>query len=205
MRLSVNPNRMVLLKLRRSLVLAERGHKLLEDKLDELIRLFLKSIQEAKKLQEETDLKTKDAFLSLLLARTQMKKEDFERSAGVEESLKIRLETKRVMNLNLPEVAIEKIPSIFNYSFINTSCELDIALLKFLDLIPKLIRLAELHKICDILAYEIERTRRRTNALEYILIPSLKETIDYITDRLSEFERANITRLMRIKEIIRTH
>lgn len=205
MRLSVNPNRMELLKLRKRLVLAERGHKLLEDKLDELMRLFLKSIQEAKKLQEEMDTKIKDAFLSLLLARSSTSKEDFQEAVEPKDTLRISFVTKRVMNLILPSISIEKTPSIFNYSFIKTSLELDIALLKFLDLIPKLIRLAELHKNCNILSSEIERTRRRTNALEYILIPSIKETIDYITDRLSELERANISRLMRIKEIIRVH
>jgi len=161
--------------------------------------------QEAKELQEEIDIKTKDAFLSLLLARAQMRKEDFEEAVEPKEPLKINFSTKRIVNLTVPSVNIEKMPLVFNYNFINTSCELDIALLKFYNLIPKLIRLAELHKICNILSCEIERTRRRKNALEYILIPSIKETIDYITDRLSEFERENITRIMRIKEIIRAH
>jgi V/A-type H+-transporting ATPase subunit D len=134
-----------------------------------------------------------------------MRKKDFEEAVSPKETLKINFKTKKMMNLTLPDINIEKIPSVFNYNFIETSSELDIALLKFLDLIEKLVRLAELHKICGILSSEIERTRRRTNALEYILIPSIKETIDYITDRLSESERENICRLMRIKEIIRAH
>lgn len=205
MRLRVNPNRMELLRLRRRFAIAERGHKLLEDKLDELMRIFLKSIEEAKRLQEEVDKDTQDAFLTLLLAKASMSKEDFWEAVKSKENLKIGFTTKRIMNLTLPSITIEKMPFLFNYDFIKTSSELDIALLKFQKLIPHLIRLAELHKVCAILSSEIERTRRRTNALEYILIPSIKETIDYINDRLSELERANITRLMRIKEIIRAH
>ncbi len=205
MKLKINPNRMELLKLKRRLSLAERGHKLLEDKLDELVRLFLKSIEEAKKLQDEVDINCKEAFLSLLLTRSQINKKDFRKLIKQKNKLKMDFKIKRAMNLNLPSVNIEKILPVFNYSFIDTPSELDIALLKFSKIIPKLIRLAELHKICMILSGEIERTRRRTNALEYILIPSIKETIDYIVDKLSELERENITRLMRIKEVIRAH
>ncbi|MCM8801023.1 MAG: V-type ATP synthase subunit D [Candidatus Omnitrophica bacterium] len=201
MRLKVNPNRMELLKLKRRIILASRGHKLLKNKLDELIRLFLGLIKELRQLQEELDLEIKDAFLNLLLARAQIRKKDFQEIPLQKENVSIDFSTRRLMNLTLPSINIA-IKESFSYDFINTPGQLDIALLKFLKLLPNLIRLAQLYKSCQIFSFEIERTRRRTNALEYILIPSLKETIDYITRRLSEFERDNLTRLMRIKEFI---
>jgi len=205
MRLKVNPNRMELLRLRRRLILAEKGYKLLEDKLDELMRFFLASLKEIKELQKELDLKIKEAFLNLILARSLMRKEDFQKAIQPKEALKINFKTKRLLNLDLPEINLEDIPDIFHYDFFNTPSELDLGLLKFKAIMPKLIRLANLYKICQLVSTEIEKTRRRKNALEYILIPSIKETIDYITDRLSELERENLVRLMRIKELIRIH
>jgi V/A-type H+-transporting ATPase subunit D len=109
------------------------------------------------------------------------------------------------MNLNIPHLEIDQMPEVFGYNFLTTSGELDIAFKNFLQLLPQLIKLAELEKTIEILAEELERTRRRVNALEYVFIPAIGETIRYIADKLSEMERANLTRLMRVKEIVRSH
>jgi len=203
MRLAVNPNRMELLRLRRRLLLAERGHKLLKDKLEEIMRRFLEIMRLLCALQEEIDSKFKKTFLSFALARARNSQKELEELLPPG---KLTLETKkeRILNLSIPRFEIREM-EISDYDLLNTESELDIGLRKTQELFEDLMELARLSKGAELLADEIEVTRRRVNALEHILIPSIKETISYISSRLEEMERSYQVQLMRVKEIIRGH
>jgi V/A-type H+-transporting ATPase subunit D len=203
MRLTVNPNRMELLRLRRRLGLAERGHKLLKDKLEELMRRFLDDIRRLSELQLGVSAKLKKVFLSFALARSRSSLTDFDRLLPPG---RIELETRRmrVLNLHIPRFEI-KVMETADYDLLNTEAELDIGLKKTRELMNDLLEMARLWKAVELLSAEIEVTRRRVNALEYILIPSLKETIRSISSRLEEMERSYQVQLMRVKEIIRRH
>lgn len=203
MRLTVNPNRMELLRLRRRLVLAERGYKLLKDKLEELMRQFLEIMRRLYELQEEVNIKLHKIFLSFAVGRTGSSREELERLLP---EGKIILETRkdRILNLSIPRFDIKEIePS--DYDLVNTESELDIGLKKTREILPELMEMSRLWKAAEQLSSEIETTRRRVNALEYILIPSIKETIKYISGRLEEIERSYQVQLMRVKEIVRKH
>jgi V/A-type H+-transporting ATPase subunit D len=203
MRLSVNPNRMELLRLRRRLVLAERGHKLLKDKLEEIMRRFLQLLRELYSLQEEVSSKLSQVFLSFALVRSRSSRQELEKLIP-EGKLVLTAKKERIFNLTIPRLEIEE-KKVSDYDFLNTESELDIGLKKTQELLEDLMEMARLWKAVEILAHEIEVTRRRVNALEYILIPSIKETISYISSRLEEMERSYQVQLMRVKEILRRH
>lgn len=206
MRLAVNPTRMELLKLKRRIGLARRGHKLLKNKLDELIQQFFPLIEEARRLRDDVDIGLKNAFGGLILARSLMSRSSVG-EAIVYTQFRVRVQTtlKVIMNLRVPNFKLNYKGNILSYGFVDTSSQLDEALYNYLDVLPKMVKLAELEKTLEMLAHEIERTRRRVNALEYILIPNMVETIRYISQKLSEVERGNLTRLMKIKDIVRAH
>lgn len=203
MRLAVNPNRMELLRLRKRLVLAERGHKLLKDKLEEIMRRFLDIMRRLFALQEEVNSKFKKIFLSFTFARGRNSLKEMEEllPAG-----KLSLETReeKIFNLSVPRLEVKEL-EISDYDLVNTESELDIGLRKTQELMKDLLELARLWKAVELLAEEIDLTRRRVNALEYILIPSIQETIRYISSRLEEMERSYQVQLMRVKEIVRAH
>ena len=203
MRLAVNPNRMELLRLRRRLLLAERGHKLLKDKLEEIMRRFLEILRQLYALQEEVESKFRKIFLSFALARARNSQKELEELLPPG---KLILGTKkeRIFNLSIPRFEIKEL-EISDYDLLNTESELDVGLRKTQELLKDLLELARISKAAELLADEIEVTRRRVNALEHILIPSIKETISYISTRLEEMERSYQVQLMRIKEIIRAH
>lgn len=206
MRLRVNPNRMELIRLRRRLILAERGHKLLEDKLEQLMPRFLTFIKETKELDFEIRKKLCQIVPLFIISQAKISRENFLKALDlVKTELELEFKEQRIMNVRVGEININKFTVNLNYSMQETTAELDVAILRLKDLMADLIKFSQLFRICQILSYEIERTRRRVNALEYLLIPSIIETIDFIDDKLSEFERLNLVRLMRIKEIIRTH
>jgi len=170
---------MQLLRLRRRLTLAKRGHKLLKDKQEELMRRFLGMVHSARDLRAE---------------------------AFSRRTVELKAEREQVMNLKVPKFHVD-IPSDaeFGYGFGETTMDLDRALEMYAAVLPRLMSLAEVEKSIQLLAAELEKTRRRVNALEHILVPSLEETIRFISDRLSEMERATATRLMKIKDIVREH
>ena len=203
MRLAVNPNRMELLRLRRRLVLAERGHKLLKDKLEEIMRRFLQLVRELYDLQEIVNQKLKKVFLSFALARSRDSRKHLEKLIP-EGKLNLAVKKDRVFNLAIPRFEIAEI-EVADYDRLNTESELDIGLKKTKELLGDLIEMARLWKAVELLSNEIEVTRRRVNALEHILIPSIKETIGYISSRLEEMERSYQVQLMRVKEIVRRH
>lgn len=206
MRLAVNPTRMELLKLKKRLILARRGHRLLKDKQDELMRNFLSLIEEIKELRLTVEIELFQAYGSFLIARLTMGRE-FLDEALMFSQLETNLEVTYVslMNLRIPRYRLNIEGDYFSYGLLTTSMELDRALKRYRELIPKMVELAEKERGLEMLSYEIERTRRRVNALEHILIPNIFETISYISMKLEELERSNLTRLMKIKDIVRRH
>jgi len=201
MRLKVNPNRMELLRLRKRTQLAERGHKLLKDKLEEIMRQFLDLMKKLNELQEGIEEKLNKVFISLALARTRNSGKQIEKYIP-EGGLKVEVESETIFNLSIPKFKIQEL-EISDYDYFNTESELDIGLKKMRELLEDLMEIARLWKAVELFAREIEVTRRRVNALEHILIPNLKETIRYISGRLEEMERSYQVQLMRVKEIIR--
>ncbi len=206
MRLSVGSTRMELLKLKKRIAIARRGHHLLKDKQDELVRQFLPLIEQVVALRKEVQEKTEQAQKSFFLSRALMTREDLgEALISSQMKTKINLIYTQLLNLRVPKVSVEFAGSPHTYGMVYTSAELDLALVRYREVLPLMLELAALEKTVELLALEIEKTRRRVNALEYTLIPNLLETIKYITAKLTETERDNLTRLMKIKEIVRAH
>ena len=203
MRLAVNPNRMELLRLRRRLVLAERGHKLLKDKLEEIMRRFLELMRRLYDLQEKVSPKLNKLLLSFAFVRAQNSKKELEELVP-EGKLRLTTRKERILNLSIPQFEIEE-SEVSDYDLLNTESELDIGIRKAQELLEDLLEMARLWKAVELLSREIDVTRRRVNALEHILIPSIKETIRYISSRLEEMERSYQVQLMRVKEIVRRH
>jgi V/A-type H+-transporting ATPase subunit D len=197
---------MELLRLRRRLLLAQKGHKLLQDKLEEMMRRFLILLKDIDKEKEAFRQKTQGILQDLLYCRITTSKLNFDESLSkINSKIRLAISTARIMNVKVPVFNIEELNIDKHYDFFKTSAQLDLVVAGAKDYSRSLLRFAQLLKTIDILSYEIERTRRRVNALEYVLIPSIEETIHYITQKLSEFERGNLVRLMRVKEIVRAH
>jgi V/A-type H+-transporting ATPase subunit D len=194
---------MELMRLRRRLVLAERGHKLLKDKLEEIMRRFLDIMRKYFDLQGEISKKLDKVFLSFALARTRNSLTDLDKLLP-EGKLTLEVKKEKVFNLTFPRFDIKENETA-DYDLFNTDAELDIGLKKMKELLEDLTEMARLWKAVELLSREIEATRRRVNALEHILIPSIKETIKYISSRLDEIERSYQVQLMRVKEIVRSH
>jgi len=203
MRLSVNPNRMELLRLRKRLVLAERGHKLLKDKLEEIMRRFLEIMRRLHDLQGDVSRKLDKVFLSFALVRCRNSMEELEELLPDGELILDPTE-ERVFNLTIPKFVV-KDWTVSAYDLLNTESELDIGVKKMKELFEDLMEMARLWKAVELLSSEIEVTRRRVNALEHNLIPNIKETIRYISGRLEEMERSYQVQLLRVKEIVRGH
>lgn len=208
-RMNVNPTRMELTRLKGRLATSTRGHKLLKDKQDELMRQFIDMIKKNKALREEVEGKLIASFQNFLLARTANSSEMIEEAVSVpKEQIELDITTKNLMSVNVPVMEVISSGegsegSIFPYGFAGTSSELDEAITELHGILPELLRLAEIEKACQLMADEIESTRRRVNALEYRTIPMQKETITYIRMKLEENERSSITRLMKVKDMIK--
>jgi len=198
---------MELLRLKKQLVTARRGHKLLKDKRDELMRQFLDLIRANRVLRLKVEQLIAAANQDMLLARAVMDNASLETAlmAG-KESLTLDIDTKNIMSVNVPIFAslfdvsgeIEGLP----YGLASTAGELDQAILALHEAFPVMLELAEVEKSAQLLADEIEKTRRRVNSLEYILIPELISQIRSITMKMDENERGNLTRLMKVKDMI---
>jgi V/A-type H+-transporting ATPase subunit D len=191
---------MELLRLRKRIKLAERGHKLLKDKLEEIMRRFLELMRKLSDLQEGIEDKLNKVFISFALVRTRDSREKMEEFIP-EGDLRLDVKPEKIFNISIPKFKIQKL-EISDYDLLNTESELDIGLKKMRELLEDLMEIARLWKAVEMFAREIEVTRRRVNALEHILIPNLKETISYISGRLEEMERSYQVQLMRVKEII---
>ena len=203
----VNPNRMELLKLKKQLVTARRGHKLLKDKRDELMRQFLDLIRANRMLRLRVEQLIVAANQDMVLARAVMDNASLEAAlmAG-RESLTLDIDTRNIMSVKVPifaslfDVAGER--DSLPYGLASTAGELDQAIGALYEAFPVMLELAEVEKSAQLLADEIEKTRRRVNSLEYILIPELQSTIRSITMKMDENERGNLTRLMKVKDMI---
>ena len=202
--LEVNATRMELLRLRKRLGLAKRGYDLLKRKQDELMRQFLELMERIGDLRKQIEDRLAAAHRGFLMARSVMDRESMEEAIMFpNQKLTLNVSTVPVMNLRLPQFDVKSQGSVYSYGLANTSGELDSALGAYSELLPEMLRLSQIERAVELLASEIETTRRRVNALEYILIPNLQDTIKYITMRLDEMERSNLSRLMKVKEIIR--
>ena len=197
---------MALSELKLRLVTAKRGHKLLKDKQDELMRQFINLIKENKKLRVEVEKELSESFKSFLLASATMSPLFLESAVSFpKEKLSVEIKSKNIMSVNVPEMKFVKEEvegGIFPYGFVQTSAELDDTVVKLQKVLDRLLSLAEIEKSCQLMADEIEKTRRRVNALEYSTIPNLEETIKDIRMKLDENERATITRLMKVKQML---
>ncbi len=203
MAIKVNPNRMELLKLKRRMKVAVRGHKLLKYKLDELIFQFLKMVEEQKKLRIEIEKELNQAYQMMTLTRAETSLEMIEEAFIFPRSkVDFKMSTKRIIGVVIPQYDVDIIEDKGGYSLITTPAVMDHAVLKMKNVLERLIRLAELEKSIEMMASEIEKTRRRVNALEYVLIPQLNNLINFITMKLDEFERSNRVRLMKIKQMV---
>jgi len=203
-RLNVNATRMELLKLRKRSAIAVRGHKLLKDKLEELMRNVYSLVDEIQALRKEVESSLRKAFARYSLAKAQRDPRATDIATSLPSvKLTIQAGTRRILNVKAPTFEPKLEGDIRSYGFAETSGELDMALGEINKVLVKMVLLAEKEKTLELVAEEIERTRRRVNALEYVVIPNITETISYINLKLSEMERGNLTRLMRIKEIIR--
>ena len=206
-RLNVNPTRMVMSKLKGQLKVAIKGHKLMKDKRDELMRIFLELAREIKALREEVEPMLEEVYGSFSVARAVMTPEMLEDALmSPKQSVKLVAEEKNVMSIDVPSFDFEQentqTGSVYPYGFATTSGELDKSIEKLSILFPKLLQLAGMEKEAMLIADEIEKTRRRVNALEYVKIPNYKETIKYIKMKLDENERGNQTRLMKVKDMM---
>ena len=201
--MKVNPNRMELLKLRKRRAVAHRGHKLLKDKLDELMKEFKARITENRRLRHEVESGLTGVYGLFAVARGEAGRADLAQAllAGEPAAL-VSASEKNVMSVVVPVLEVGEMPTPAGYSLATTPVVLDEALESLADVAPRLIELAEREKAIELLAAEIERTRRRVNALEHVLIPRLTETIKGIQMKLDEAERGNLTRLMKVKEMV---
>lgn len=207
MRLNVNPTRMELTRLKKRLKTASRGHKLLKDKQDELMKRFIDLVRRNNELRLSVEDKLTSSLKEFTMAKAVMSTEMFEEALIMPtEKVELDVTRKNIMSVNVPVMKFVREAregaSIYPYGYAQTSGELDGAIKKLNDILPNLLELAEVEKACQLMADEIEKTRRRVNALEYVMIPQLEETIKYITMKLDENERGNLTRLMKVKTMI---
>ena len=205
--MNVNPTRMELTNLKRKLVTARRGHKLLKDKRDELMRRFLELVRENKALRLKVEAGIKRANGHMALARSVMSDEALSVALMMPaQKMELDVQEKNIMSVIVPqfraEVKAAKDGEIYSYGYAFTSCDLDDAVLALSEIMPDLLKLAEIEKTCQLLAGEIEKTRRRVNALEHVMIPQYEDTIKYITMKLDENERSSTTRLMKVKDMM---
>ena len=205
MRLNVNPTRMELNKLKARLKTATRGHKLLKDKTDEMIRRFSEIVRENKILRDSLEAEISLTLKKFAFAETTTAKSDIDLAFSMPAvSVEIECSVKTVMNVPIPQLTVEKSEGQdpYSYSFAFMTAEADVAVDSAGLLVEKMIKLAEIEKAVAMLADEIEKGKRRVNALEYVLIPDLTETIKYIGMKLEENDRSSRTRLMKVKAMM---
>lgn len=204
---TVNPTRMELTRLKKKLTTAVRGHKLLKDKRDELMRQFLDLVRENKELREKIEKSIEQANKNFVLARASMSDEALNAALlAPKQEVSIEVDTQNIMSVDIPVFKTKTRTSdendIYSYGYAFTSSDLDDAVKSLAGVLPDLLRLAECEKSCAMLADEIEKTRRRVNALEHVMIPETRENIKYITMKLDENERSTQIRLMKVKDMM---
>lgn len=203
----VNPTRMELTRLKKKLTTAIRGHKLLKDKRDELMRQFLDLVRENKTLREKVEAGITAANKNFVLARAGMQDEMLNVALmAPKQEVYLDTSSKNVMSVEIPVFNYKtKTPDandIYSYGFAFTSSDLDDSVKSLADILPDMLRLAECEKSCQLMASEIEKTRRRVNALEHVMIPEMQDNIKYIKMKLDENERSTQIRLMKVKDMM---
>lgn len=198
---------MELTRLKKKLATARRGHKLLKDKRDELMRRFLELVRENKELREKVEKGLADANQNFVLAKAVMREETLNTALLAPlQSVSVEVGSKNVMSVDIPVFDYKsRTPDksdIYSYGFAFTSNDLDFAVKSLEDIFPDMLRLAEIEKSCQLMAAEIEKTRRRVNALEHVMIPETESSIKYITMKLDENERSTQVRLMKVKDMM---
>ena len=203
--MNVNPTRMELKRLKNRLKTAERGHKLLKDKTDEMVRQFIIYARQNKELREEVEYELGEAMKNFVLARALMTPEVVEEAILMpSRSVSLSCAKKSVMSVVVPSIEINESDQsdLYPYSFISVTDQMDSSIETLNKLLVKLIKLAEIEKTTNMLAEEIEKNKRRVNALEHVMIPQMQETIKYIVLKLDENERGSLVRLMKVKDMI---
>lgn len=204
---TVNPTRMELTRLKKKLITAKRGHKLLKDKRDELMRRFLELVRENMALREKVEAGLASANKNFVLAKAVMREETLNTALlAPSQSLSVEVDSRNIMSVDIPVFDYKtRTPDkndIYSYGFAFTSNDLDYAVGSLADIFPDMLKLAEIEKSCKLMASEIEKTRRRVNALEHVLIPETERNIKYITMKLDENERSTQVRLMKVKDMM---
>ena len=204
---TINPTRMELTRLKGKLRTAQRGHKLLKDKRDELMKQFLDTVREVKALRDEVEAELMTVHGSFTVASALMSSQAMEQALVYpKQSVELTMSMKNIMSVNVPvyhfQTKTRSDSDIYPYGFAATSGELDTAVDALGKVFQKLLKLAQIEKSAQLMADEIEKTRRRVNALEYVVIPNTQEAIRYITMKLDENDRATTTRLMKVKDMI---
>ena len=206
MAIRVNPTRMELTRLKKRLKTAVKGHKLLKDKRDEMVRQFMLYIRKNRELRAEVEEALGRDMKRVAVASARMGEADIGEALLSEAAgtVSVTVGERNIMGVTVPAFASQGGGQLTGlpYSFAFTSAELDGAVLDLADLMPKLIELAQVEKTCSMLADEIEKTRRRVNALEHVMIPETQQAIKFITMKLEDNERSNVTRLMKVKDMI---
>jgi len=203
----INPTRMELTRLKKKLATAQRGHKLLKDKRDELMRQFLDMAKLNRELRVKVEKAIKDANKNFVLAGASMSDQSLSVALlAAKQEVYLDLSFKNVMSVDIPKYSVKTRTSdendIYSYGLAFTSADLDDAVASLSSVLPDMLRLAEIEKSCQLMAAEIEKTRRRVNALEHVMIPQTQANIRYITMKLDENERATQTRLMKVKDMV---
>lgn len=209
-RMKVNATRSVLSSLKDQLAVAKRGHALLKDKQDELMRNFIRLSRENRQVREEVEASLQECFAAFSMASAVMSPEVLEnalRASG--QQLMVDVEMENFMSVRIPNFTFKRVglepgeePNATPYGYLQTSAELDEALEALNEVMDKLLELTRIEKSCQLLADELESTRRRVNALEYRMIPDLEETVKYITMKLEEEDRETTTRLLKVKDLL---
>lgn len=198
--LRVNPTRMSLMDLKRRTTSATRGHKLLKDKQDGLMKNFLAIIRDARRLREQVEKELGLAFQNFLLASAWMSESQMENAlSSPQATMELTVETRNVMSVKIPVFTLVRQGKIKTYGYPTTNALLDTAVDAFELAFDSLIKLAEVEKQAENMAIELETTRRRVNALQHKMIPDLKETVKYIRMKLDEAERGAIIGTMKVK------
>ena len=202
-----NPTRMELTRLKKKLLMAVKGHRLLKDKRDELMRQFLEMVRENMELRLKVEEKIKDSNRNFVLAKAGMSEAELQTAMmAPKQEVYLDVSTQNIMSVNIPvydyKTRTPDSGDIFNYGFAFTSSDLDTAVQSLSDTLPDMLRLAQIEKSCQLMASEIEKTRRRVNALEHVIIPETQRGIRYITMKLDENERSTQVRLMKVKDMM---
>lgn len=203
----VNPTRMELTRLKKKLKTAVRGHKLLKDKRDELMRQYLDLVRENMALRLEVEEGIKNANRNFVIAKAGMSEQTLHTALmAPKQEVYLECGRKNVMSVDIPvfqyKTRTADANDIYSYGFAFTSNDLDDAVKSLADILPEMLKLSETEKACQLMAAEIEKTRRRVNALEHVVIPQTEQNIRYITMKLDENERSTQIRLMKVKDMM---